>query len=1383
MKSEKNQKDYFLGLDVGPKSVAYAVTAPDYTLLKHNGEPMWGVHLFDEANTAADRRSHRIARRRIDRRQFRVRLLQELFAEEIGKIDPHFFIRRKESALYGEDSTYGAKLFDGEGITDKEYRSQYPTIHHLILDLMESSEPHDIRLIYMACAWLVANRGHFLLDTPADKTEELLDFGKVYRSFCEYFREQEYILPWGEATDPATILDALQMNAGVTKKEGALNEAAYGGKKPSKEATEDFPFNRQSIVKLLAGGKVKPSDLFPTKKDAYAETESVSLVMNDEDFVRIITELEDTDCELLQNLRKLKDCAQLISSMKNCSSISAGKVAVYEQHKQDLHTLKSLVKKYCPQNYNNIFRNGTADNYAAYTGNVQSLTEDEAADLKFCDKTAFSKFLLKQMNDLSVSDEDLEKYDDMISRLQAETFLPKQRSTDNRVIPQQLYRYELQEILTHAKSYCPLLSAVDEDKLTAAEKILSIFDFKIPYYVGPLHSTGHNNAWLVRKQEGRILPWNFEQMVDLDASEQRFIARMTNKCAYLPKEDVLPVNSLLYQKAMVLNELNNLKINNVKVPVSVKQEIYYGVFQKYPRVTTRKIREFLQDHGYCTKRDELTGMNTTVKATLKSYHIFRNMLATGMLSEADVESIVAHASYSEDKTRLKKWLQENFPHLPQENVTYILKQKFKEFGRLSAQFLTGIYGTKADSPTGEAFTVMDVLWDTDYTLAQILTDNFTFTEQLQQIQRDSYNGNMTLNDRLDKMYISNAVKRPIIRTLDVVSDVVKANGCAPTKIFIKMACDTLPEQQTKSRKAQLMETYKQINTEESRRLMQELEDMDDMADNLLQSDKLYLYYLQMGKSVYTAKPIDRNRLSDGTYNRDHIYPKRYVKDDSETNNIVLVEREINGKEKKDVYPVPEEIRNNAEVVELWQMLKDYGLMSEEKYYRLTRHFGFTKEEKMEFINRQLEETRRSAQVVQGLLEQRFPNAEILCVKAGLVTEYRQGLDKGKKDSDGEELRKGAALPKCRSINDLYHAKDAYLNIVVGNVYHERFSKKWFTLDSKYNVQVWKIFDKPQFHGETCYWNGEADIAKVDRIMQKNAIHMTRYTFCRKGQLFDQLPVKKGANFIPLKANMPTEKYGGYNRLAASFFVIAEFDVKKKHEVMLIPVSVMDAKRYMQSADNAKKYVRAEIQKITGKDPANLELLFNGRAMPINTVFSFDGMLLTLTGKAAYGKQVSLSPMAPLVLGRKWEAYIKAMESFQNKRKVNKAIMLNEKYDHITSTDNMELYDLLTQKMGQWPFSKRPNNQLDVLKGGKSEFEKLKIIDQVTCLMNILSLFNSGSGSVDLVFIGGPKKKAAGSVRMCSNMSNWKKDYTDVHIVNQSPSGLFESHSENLLARL
>ena len=297
--------------------------------------------------------------------------------------------------------------------------------------------------------------------------------------------------------------------------------------------------------------------------------------------------------------------------------------------------------------------------------------------------------------------------------------------------------------------------------------------------------------------------------------------------------------------------------------------------------------------------------------------------------------------------------------------------------------------------------------------------------------------------------------------------------------------------------------------------------MGVMADNRLQSDRLFLYYHQLGKCAYTGQPFDLGHLTDGTYNLDHIYPQCYVKDDSIMNNLELVKSELNVR-KSDSYPLPEEIRNAMRPY--WQHLKEAGLMTEEKYRRLTRQTPFTDDEKQGFINRQLVETRQSTKAVTALLQEWYPTAEVVYVKAGMVSEFRQEFD----------------LLKCRTVNDLHHAKDAYLNIVVGNVYHERFTKKWFSLDSTYNVQVKKIFRKQQKHGETCYWNGEQDIARVKKTMAKNAVHLTRYAFCRRGGLFDRQPVKKGENLIQLKNGLPTEKCGGYNTPTASFFVLARY---------------------------------------------------------------------------------------------------------------------------------------------------------------------------------------------------------------------------------------------------
>ena len=131
--TKKTFGNYYLGLDIGTDSLGWAITDPQYEVLRFNGKAMWGIHLFSEGSTAEERRAHRIARRRLERRNQRIKLLQELMDCEVSSVDRTFFDRLKESNLVLEDKKSGQKnsLFNDNGFTDKEYHDKYPTIYHL----------------------------------------------------------------------------------------------------------------------------------------------------------------------------------------------------------------------------------------------------------------------------------------------------------------------------------------------------------------------------------------------------------------------------------------------------------------------------------------------------------------------------------------------------------------------------------------------------------------------------------------------------------------------------------------------------------------------------------------------------------------------------------------------------------------------------------------------------------------------------------------------------------------------------------------------------------------------------------------------------------------------------------------------------------------------------------------------------------------------------------------------------------------------------------------------------------------------------------------------------------------------------------------------------
>ena len=119
------------------------------------------------------------------------------------------------------------------------------------------------------------------------------------------------------------------------------------------------------------------------------------------------------------------------------------------------------------------------------------------------------------------------------------------------------------------------------------------------------------------------------------------------------------------------------------------------------------------------------------------------------------------------------------------------------------------------------------------------------------------------------------------------------------------------------------------------------------------------------------------------------------------------------------------------------------------------------------------------------------------------------------------------------------------------------------------------------------------------------------------------------------------------------------------------------------------------------------------------------------------------------------------------------------YDKVTSEQNIALYDLYVNKLEKTVYAKRPNNPLKTLVDGRKSFLKLSVADQAKALLNIHSAFGRVSSGCDFTAVGGAAHAAA-TVNFSASVSNWKKNYKDISIIDASASGLWEKQSENLL---
>lgn len=1365
---EGNKKKYYLGLDIGTDSVGYAVTDEQYNLLKFHGNDAWGSMIFDTASLSSERREFRSARRRLDRRQQRVKFLQEIFAAEIAKVDPRFYIRLQESYVWREDTQDEYIFFNDLNYTDKEYYREYPTIHHLICELMSSQEVHDIRLIYLACAWLVAHRGHFLSNIDENNLDNIKDITSVYNDFESYFRDNEFDVPW-ERPDLERFGEILQKKIGVRARQTELIRILLHGEKASKVGRDELPFSQEAILKLLAGGTVKVKDLFC--KDEYDDFGSISLGMDEEKFGQLMGDIGD-DYDLIAVMRALYDWAVLADALAGADTISEAKVHIYEQHKKDLWILKYFVRKYCVQRYDEIFRD--TDNKTGYVAYAYHSDRILGKSVKKAGAEDFSKYILSIVGKITVDDSgeivfegqtEAQLYADMTSRLEQRTFLPKQKNTDNRVIPYQVYLYELNKILDNASGYLTFLNDVDEDGVTNKDKVIAIFKFKLPYFVGPL-SKKSEYAW-VDRAAGRILPWNYERMIDFDKSEQLFIKKLTNACTYLPDEPVAPKDSLCYQRYMVLNEINNLRVNGIKIPVEIKQGIYHDLFEQRKNVRKKDIVNYLICNGCISKHEEesVSGIDIKINSSLSTYLSFRRLLNSGILSENDVENIVKRASYAEDKTRLAKWLDKHYPSLSEEDRRYICKIKIKDFGRLSIKFLKEFEGIS--KATGETTTILRELWETNYNLMEILSEEkYTFKNNIEDMVKEYYSTHpQTLEKRLDSMYVSNTVRRSIYRTLDIVGDVYKAFG-SPAKIFVEMTRGgdaSLKGKRTSTRREQIMEIYSKCRDEDVRDPKHQMESLGEYVDNKLQSDRVFLYFMQCGRSAYSGKSIDLERLMAGSteYNIEHIYPQAYVKDDSIINNKVLVFSTENGT-KEDIYPIKAEIRHAMH--ELWKHWHHYGNISDEKYKRLTRSTPFTDDERYGFINRQLTETSQSSKAVKELLKEKFPDAEVVCNKAINVSEFRQKFD----------------IPKSRTYNDLHHAIDAYLNIVTGNVYHMRFSRKWFSVKSQYSVKTKTLYTHQVKCGDEMVWDGDPMLQKVIRIARdKNTAHFTKFAFYRNGKLFDQNLLKKAKGLTPRKKGLPTEKYGGYDNAAVMGFIPVHYNAGKKKELIILPIELMYGKRFLADNDFAKKYVIDRLTRILSRTIDDVSFPFGAHPWKINTILSLDGFRTCVTAAGGKGRCLTVQSLIQFSSDSYWKFYLKKLDRFTDKVKDNKNYIYDKEFDVVCEKKNVELYDLYIGKLQNSVYSKRVNAPLATLLSGRDSFLNLDVREQCRTLLNIHQVFGRMTGGCDLTAIGG-SKNAAATNSFSTTVSNWKKNYSDVRVIDTSASGLWEKKSPNIL---
>ena len=1331
----KKFDDYYLGLDLGTGSIGWAVTDEKYDILRFNKKFMWGTHLFDTGNTAAERRIFRTSRRRLKRKKNRIELLQTLFSEEISKKDFGFFHRLKESQYDIEDKTVKNKntLFMDENYTDQDYHTEYPTIYHLRKALIDNEEnAFEIRKLYLAISHILSHRGHFLFE---GELSDNFEFDDTFNEFIKYLNEE---LDINFKLKPDVSLEIIKeiltdKTLNRTKKKEKLSELLEEGKNKI----------HQEIWKLIVGNEAKMTTIFANKEyeEAKISFSKGSYDEKEEEYESILGE----KIILVQKAKAIYDWMLLQNILKEDKYLSYSKIKLYNEHKNDLKILKGVFKNLDKKIYKEIFsENGLYEKY-----------------VKKNEKKEFYKKIKSYFNEKNTD----EIIKNILNKIELDNFLPKQKIKDNSVIPRQVHQKELEIILKNAEKHFSWLTEKDETGLSVSEKIMKIFKFKIPYYVGPLNSKSPF-AWIERKEYGKILPWNFENMVDISKTAEKFIKKMTNKCTYLPEKDVIPKNSLLYTKYMVLNELNNLKIRGEKIQVDLKQKIYTELFQKNKKIGMKTLIEFLKSQNIIVAKTEITGIDGTFNTSLASYidmiKIFGEENTVKDSYKKMIEDIILWITlYGEEKKLIKSKIEKKYSDkITPEQVKQILKLKYKDWSRLSKEFLTEI--EIMDKETGELINIIEMLWRKNENIMELLSYKYDFSDRIKE-----YNGineeekNISYEDLVKDLQVSPSVKKMIWRALLIVKEIKKVTKKSPKKIFIEMARDTQTEKKrTEKRKDKLLELYKNIKNDDS---IKELEkNLKDKTNDDLKSKKLYLYYLQLGRCMYSGEIIRlEDLMNDNLYDIDHIYPQSKIKDDS-FDNTVLVKKQINA-DKTDVYPIDKSIQVKCQA--LWTSLKERGLMSNTKYERLTRTEGFSDDELAGFISRQLVETRQATKILADLLKSVFRSeTKVIYVKAGLTSDFRQKF----------------GIYKFRELNDYHHAHDGYLNIVTGNIYNSLFTDNPYNFikDRKKDNRAYNL--NKVFERENDVWNPNTMISKIERYIYKIRPLFTRASYEQKGGFSDQNISSKKDRLRPLKLSgvLSNTKYGGYDKIKNSYFFIVEYTEKKKRvrSIETLPIYI---KNLTTGKESLEKYCKENLKL---QDPKVLinklnykSLIYSGghkyyinsKTSESITIQNGIQIILTKENYETYRKIYKNLEYLKLIYKDEKTREKKFLEKFPKILKINK----NNKdlSENEISEKTEKLYKEIIEKIKTGIFSKfKCTLPIYIEDCNKlKDFTILNSYAKSRFIQEILKCLNSQQGEFDTKYTHNYSKKYNMKLSKSKILEN------DFCIINQSPTGLFE----------
>ena len=573
------------------------------------------------------------------------------------------------------------------------------------------------------------------------------------------------------------------------------------------------------------------------------------------------------------------------------------------------------------------------------------------------------------------------------------------------------YRNELIKLLEVQSAFYPKLEEIIDD-------VLCIYDSKREYYEGPgsyKSPTPYGSYQL--DESGNVIKINL-------------IDKMRGKCTYFPDELRAPKWSYSACLFNLLNDLNNLTIQGVKITELQKQELIRDYVNKGKSVTLPAIAKICG-----VKKEDIFGfrIDKSEKPIFTKFEGYNELLK------------IAKSVNEETTIEGKKQLVDDISEiLTKEKSIDTRVKKLIDDLKLSTSLAkeiakSGGFTTYHSLSFKAINLILEDLLKTSKNQMEL------FTGAGIKPYNHNFNKGHQLSANLSDWIVSPVVKRSINETIKVFNALRKylkvryGDDAEFSDVVVELA-----REKNSQEKKDLIKKIQKANEEKRYKIMELVENRKLTSAEF---ERISLLLEQDFKCAYSLEPIE---LSDvfkvGLLEVDHIIPLSISLSDAQSNKVLVYQRENQAKGQRS----PFQYFSSGKAKITFESFKEYvtkNLNFSNAKKRNLLYLGNPIEDVKGFIDRNLVDTRYASRETYNLLKSFFDYHQIntkVKVINGSATSY---------------FRKRAYLPKNRDETYAHHAQDAM--IIAGFA----------------NTKLMKFFSKIGAFSESL--NNKDSIAEVD----------------------------------------------------------------------------------------------------------------------------------------------------------------------------------------------------------------------------------------------------------------------------------------------------------------